>query len=107
MAEYIDREEVYKNACKRCKNHGIEVGSCFSEEPCEVLILAFVNAPSADVATVRHGRWIFEPDGGTRCRECNKRVRDVTGGLNAPVDLSALPYGPKCGAKMDGGEHDA
>ena len=60
--------------------------------------------PAADVATVRHGRWIKESDGGTRCSVCNKRVRDVTGGGDEPVDLSDMPYCPKCGAKMDGGE---
>lgn len=57
--------------------------------------------PAADVAPVRHGRWIKESDGGTRCSVCNKRVRDVTGGGDEPVDLSDMPYCPKCGAKMD------
>lgn len=57
--------------------------------------------PAADVAPVRHGRWIKESDGGTRCSVCNKRVRDATGGGDAPVDLSDMPYCPKCGAKMD------
>lgn len=57
--------------------------------------------PAADVAPVRHGRWIKESDGGTRCSVCNKRVRDVTGGGDEPVDLSDMSYCPKCGAKMD------
>ncbi len=56
---------------------------------------------AADVATARHGRWIKESDGGTRCSFCNKRVRDVTGGWDEPVDLSDMPYCPKCGARMD------
>lgn len=64
----------------------------------------FLN--SADVAPVRHGRWIKESDGGTRCSVCNKRVRDVTGGGDEPVDLSYMPYCPKCGAKMDGDTYD-
>lgn len=57
----------------------------------------------ADVAPVRHGRWIKESDGGTRCIVCNNRVRvrDVTGGGDDPVDLSDMPYCQKCGAKMD------
>lgn len=50
---------------------------------------------------VRHGRWIKESDGGTRCSVCNKRVRDVTGGWDEPVDLSDMPYCPKCGARMN------
>lgn len=55
----------------------------------------------ADVAYVQHGRWIEESDGGTRCSVCNKRVRDATGGRDDPVNLSKMPYCPKCGAKMD------
>ena len=55
----------------------------------------------ANVSPVRHGRWIKESDGGTRCSVCNKRVRDVTGGWNEPVDLSDMPYCPKCGARMN------
>lgn len=35
MAEYIEREEVYKNACKGCKNHGIEVGSFYGRCGCQ------------------------------------------------------------------------
>lgn len=90
MAEYIEREATLY----RMK---VDIAPPFK---------VVAEMPAADVAPVRHGRWIFEPDGGTRCSECNKRVRDVTGGLNAPVDLSELPYCPKCGAKMDwkGGE---
>lgn len=57
--------------------------------------------PVADVAYVQHGRWIEESDGGTRCSVCNKRVRDATGGRDDPVNLSKMPYCPKCGAKMD------
>ena len=64
---------------------------------------AINKIPSEDVAPVRHGRWIKESDGGTRCSVCNKRVRDVTGGGDEPVDLSDMPYCPKCGAKMYGG----
>ena len=59
------------------------------------------DMPAADVAPVRHGRWIKESDGGTRCSVCNKRVRNVTGGWYEPVDLSDMPYCPKCGARMD------
>lgn len=62
---------------------------------------AILKIPAADVEPVRHGRWIKESDGGTRCSVCNKRVRDVTGGWDEPVDLSDMPYCPKCGARMD------
>ena len=59
------------------------------------------DAPTVDAVPVKRGRWIKESDGGTRCSVCNKRVRDVTGGLDEPVDLSDMPYCPKCGARMN------
>lgn len=100
MAEYIEREELLEDIDAAVKNSGM--GYIIGQ----VLKRYVKRQTAADVAPVRHGRWIFEPDGGTRCSECNKRVRDVTGGLNAPVNLCELPYCPKCGAKMDwkGGE---
>lgn len=91
-------EECRAEDCGTCRfRHGknyYRMLLCMSERYAEKLI-------ANDVAPVRHGRWIFEPDGGTRCSECNKRVRDVTGGQSEPVDLSNLPYCPKCGARMN------
>ena len=69
----------------------------------DVVIADIKGMKAANVAPVWHGRWIEESDGGTRCSVCNKRVRDVTGGGDVPVDLSDMPYCPKCGTKMDGG----
>ena len=87
MAEYIDREvalmKLMQDGCS-AKN-----------------LQSILDMPAADVAPVMHGRWIKESDGGTRCSVCNKRVRNVTGGWYEPVDLSDMPYCPKCGAKMD------
>lgn len=62
------------------------------------------NAPTVDAEPVRHGRWVMESDGGTRCSSCKKKVHDTTNGCYEPVDLSEMPYCPKCGAKMDGDE---
>ena len=59
------------------------------------------TAPTVDAVPVKRGRWIKESDGGTRCSVCNKRVRDVSGGWDEPVDLSDMPYCPKCGARMN------
>lgn len=88
MTEYIEREEAIE-AAKHAWGKGIE--------PSQYMEII----PAADVEPVRHGRWIKESDGGTRCSVCNKRVRDVTGGWDEPVDLSDMPYCPKCGARMD------
>ena len=59
---------------------------------------AIDNAPTADVAPVRHGRWIAikvpnEWDKG-QCSECRSIFNSSVWGTN---------YCPNCGAKMDGG----
>lgn len=103
MPEYIEREELfrvlhkfyYKNppydsSYQEGYNRGLD---CASHE--------IGKLQAADVAPVRHGQWIDEPDGGTMCSACNQRVREVTGGRSNPVDLSNLPYCPKCGARMN------
>ena len=48
------------------------------------------NMPAADVAEVRHGRWIYHDDGVFTCSECD----------NAESNDSY--YCRLCGAKMDG-----
>ena len=105
MTEYIEKWPVVnrlidlENEFQQYKPfHGFE--HAMYRKICEVEI-AIGKTPDADVAPVRHGRWIKESDGGTRCSVCNKRVRNVTGGWYEPVDLSDMLYCPKCGAKMD------
>ena len=87
MAEYIEREKVLSKAAP--------VEGCFSD-----MISAYDVAmlPAADVAPVRHGRWI---DGDPYCPICRK---DKFRGLDADVWADWQPdYCPNCGAKMDGG----
>lgn len=52
---------------------------------------AIRELPAADVAPVRHGRWIYHDDGVFTCSECG----------NAESNDSY--YCRLCGAKMDGG----
>ena len=57
--------------------------------------------PVADVAPVRHGRWI---DGDPYCPICRK---DKFRGLDADVWADWQPdYCPNCGAKMDLGNYE-
>ncbi len=115
MPEYIDREAVYKRACRGCTRHGDEFGSCYHEELCEELQSEFASAPIADVEPVRHGRWEGEGDGYAEtdygemalvydvwsCSECGHIIDDGTD------DPELLPnYCPNCGAKMEGDEDD-
>ena len=56
--------------------------------------------PVADVAPVRHGRWISVPHKLARiCSVCN---RDEPYKF-ADIDADVYDYCPSCGAKMDGG----
>ena len=54
--------------------------------------------PAADVAPVRHGRWINE-NFYTHCSDCGKMAIYDKYGQEVESD-----YCPHCGAKMDGGD---
>ena len=100
MAEYINREAIMKFPIR--KDH------CDKEHANEHFIngiesvLEYVeNLPAADVAPVRHGRWILErePDGKPYCFHCSVCDDDFHYiGITVAYD-----YCPNCGAKMDGG----
>ena len=53
-----------------------------------------LSIPSADVAPVRHGRWIASHDEFCTCSICKYPVY---------VDWNQTNYCPNCGAKMNGG----
>ena len=78
MTEYIEREKVLSKAAP--------VEGCFSD-----MISAYdvIMLPAADVAPVRHGRWIEHEDGVFTCSECG----------NAESNESY--FCRYCGAKMD------
>lgn len=80
MPEYIEREKVLSKA--------VPMEGCFSDmiSTYDVILL-----PAADVAPVRHGRWIEHEDGVFTCSECG----------NAESNESY--FCRYCGAKMDGG----
>ena len=102
MAEYIDKQSVYKEACAGCTCHGDEIGSCFSSEPCERLCFAFASANTVDIAPVVHGRWERRRN-SLYCTNCGKGYKITYGVLAA----SAYNYCPNCGAKMNGGTVNA
>ena len=88
MSDYIKREDAEKlfdeyrpmMAIKTCE-YGIELK----------------KIPSADVAPVRHGRWIkISPAGIYECSECGKNVMTS--------DIEAYEYCHGCGAIMDAKE---
>ena len=83
MGDYIKREDA------------INLLYFFADESCSSVVSDFEAIPAADVAPVRHGRWILVDKNGTGvCSECNRQDR---------IDLLAK-YCRYCGALMDGKE---
>ena len=61
--------------------------------------LILQEAPTIDVALVRHGQWVSVPHKLARiCSVCN---RDEPYKF-ADIDADVYDYCPNCGAKMDG-----
>lgn len=95
MAEYIDREAAIKAIYE--SDH-FSVRECFGWRAREIEE-ELRAVPAADVAPVRHGRWI-EKEKYTfgvmyDCSICDNRILDTGHSWN---------YCPNCGAKMDGTE---
>ena len=87
MVEYIEREALKNDIAK--STEPFNTGSVFR---------AINRQPVADVAPMRHGRWI-EQEKYTfgvmyDCSLCGNRILDNGHSWN---------YCPNCGAKMDGG----
>lgn len=92
MAEYIKREDA------------INLLWLFADESCASVVSDFEAVPSADVAEVRHGRWIELDEcanEGVYCSVCHKKVYKIDyAWSNNPVKMKS-PYCPNCGARMD------
>ena len=90
MAEYIERESLFRSIADDVAPFNVAM-----------VFRHIHNAPAADVAPVRHGRWIdaypdIEPNPMFMygiCSEC---------GFEQGIS-KYLNYCPNCGAKMDGG----
>ena len=97
MAEYIEREAIseeirkyyYKNPPNSSYEEGFDRGLDRAQR-------AILNAPAANVAPVRHGRWVHHIAGGKQISACWCSVCNVE-------HETEQNYCPNCGAKMDGG----
>ena len=104
MAEYIEREKLYEFLTEQLdketgmyskgRNNGINIARSALHN--------MEITPSADVAPVRHGRWIEkeEPyfDVLFGCSACGEEFCFIEGN---PSD-NLYKYCPNCGARMDG-----
>ena len=94
MAEYIEREAIseeirkyyYKNPPNFSYGEGFDRGLDRAQR-------AILNAPAADVAPVRHGRWLPQVVLGQKAWDCSECKT-----LGSPH----WKWCPVCGAKMDG-----
>ena len=86
MAEYIERE----NAIAWFMPYA-HAGESIDAD---VVISDIKGMKAADVAPVRHGRWIASHDEFCTCSICKYPVY---------VGWNQTNYCPNCGAKMDGG----
>ena len=83
MTEYIEREAVLKEAESRIM-WGASAAAVYE---------LIRDAPAADVAPVRHGRWVDTDSEFAQCSLCKYPVYAAWNATN---------YCPNCGAKMDG-----
>ena len=102
MAEYIEREALI-DAVESIDWYSVYKGKLTAGAPntenalykASSIYAVIDNAPSADVAPVRHGRWIASHDEFCQCSLCKYPVYAAWNTTN---------YCPNCGAKMDGGD---
>ena len=105
MDECIEREATIKRIkevyCVSCNSYnGVRCRACGTGDAIDII----EDAPAADVAPVRHGRWIRPHWKNNNyccdCSECGGEAmhRDYQWNKNG-----VYPICPNCGAKMDGG----
>ena len=111
MAEYIERDAL-RDAVESIDWYSVYKGKLTAGAPSSANALykassiyaVIDNAPSADVAPVRHGRWVdaypdIEPNPMFMygiCSEC---------GFEQGIS-KYLNYCPNCGCRMDGGDDE-
>ena len=97
MDEYINREEAIKIAESCGTQNALHLGSVYSGSVIADYIAECISMiPPADVAPVRHGRWVTHSD---RPDSLICSVRDCGFDMWKHEPHNECP---KCGAKMDG-----
>ena len=116
MAEYIEREAVINAVTSRKVNEmlrsditeqmidGRNPSAWLNGFDCgmqQAIDIIAATTPTADVAEVRHGSWIYEPPTATlhaswRCSACELHFWQHI------LETNRFAYCPYCGAKMDG-----
>ena len=119
MAEYIERRiasnklyDVYEYVKRNIIADGKPVDASLVKNIMLRFEKALNMAPNADVAAVRHGRWMFGKDLPENwgqlfknryhlyCSECKEQAHNKSEDNNPDFDIDT-PYCPWCGAIMD------
>ena len=111
MAEYIEREAL-RDAVESIDWYRVYKGKLTAGAPntanalykASDIYTVIDNAPAADVAPVRHGRWICIRKGYEEyeCSVCHGMDSNCSD-YYADHVVTEQEYCPFCGAKMDGG----
>ena len=109
MDEYIKREdllELYRMDDPVLNKNG--------HVPLPVIRQNIMDIPAADVAPVRHGRWLNKKEwhlgrwvAWLECSCCGEHDYNAEMYEMLPFGAGPSNYCPNCGAKMDGGDNDA
>ena len=102
--EYIEREALMRRIkeihCAECDSyHGVRCRACWVDDTLDYID----SEPAADVAPVRHGRWIDKGEYAV-CTECGGRSGTQYDGVE-PIPLMTQ-FCPNCGCRMDGGDDE-
>lgn len=99
MAEYIEKSDLYAAICKKVNNPALR----------SWLGAIIAKCPSADVAEVKHGKWMKEDKGFGRdittlhLMRVYKYICPLCG-YYTDNQASRFNFCPNCGARMDGEE---
>ena len=105
MAEYIEREVLIKDVekSKFYNNHSNALAYATHKHEHDHFLRLIDCQPAADVAPVRHGRWVHD-----RYENCAEEF-EIVKCSNCSTTAYAMAfyvktgnYCPNCGAKMDG-----
>ena len=107
MDEYIERgtlmRRIKESHCAECDSyHGVRCRACWVDDTLDYID----SEPAADVAPVRHGRWV-----DNHCTACGMmpmgdEMWEICD-FEPPRFEKCMDYCPSCGAKRDRGVDDA
>lgn len=113
MAVYIEREKLTKH-CESMidKTWNSKLVLVSWTHAYADFLDDIMNIPAADVAPVRHGRWVWtqgvcEDGYSLNCSSCGSPCPGNYDDEDEIYKYHRYPYCPNCGCKMDGGDESA